>query len=53
MFERLTGSSGITGTVAIDSSTIKVHRSAGGGKGGRSSKPSAARVADGQPKSMP
>jgi transposase len=53
MFERLTGSSGIIGTVAIDSSMIKVHRSASGGKGGRSSKPSAARAAGGQPKSMP
>ena len=52
MFERLTGSSGITGTVAIDSSTLKVHRSAAGGKGGRSSRPSAARAGDGQPKSM-
>ena len=52
MFERLTGSSGIIATVAIDSSTLKVHRSAGGGKGGPSSRPSAARVVDGQPKSM-
>lgn len=53
MFERLTGSSGIIGTAAIDSSSIKVHRSAAGAKGGRSSKPSAARAADGQPKSTP
>ena len=53
MFERLTGSSGITATVAIDSSTIKVHRSAAGGKGGRSNKPSAARAAGGRPSSMP
>ena len=53
MFERLTGSSGIIGTVAIDSSSIKVHRSAAGGKGGRSSKPSAARAVDAQPKSTP
>jgi transposase len=52
MFERLTGSSGITGTVAIDSSTIKAHRSAGGGKGGHSNKPSAARAAGAQPRSM-
>jgi transposase len=51
MFERLTGSSGITATVAIDSSTIKAHRSAGGGKGGHSATPSAARVAGGRPKS--
>jgi transposase len=53
MFERLTGSSGITATVAIDSSSIKVHRSAAGGKGGRSNKPSVARAAGGQPKSTP
>ena len=53
MFERLAGSSGITGTVAIDSSTLKVHRSEAGGKGGRSDRPSAARVADGRPKSTP
>ena len=53
MFERLTGSSGITATVAIDSSTIKVHRSAAGGKGGRSNKPSVARAVGEQPKSMP
>ena len=53
MFERLTGSSGITATVAIDSSTIKVHRSAAGGKGDRSNKPSAARAAGGRPSSMP
>jgi transposase len=51
MFERLTGSSGITATVAIDSSTLKVHRSAAGGKGGRSNRPSADRAAGGQPKS--
>jgi transposase len=51
MFERLTGSSGITATVAIDSSTLKVHRSAAGGKGGRSNRPSVDRAADGQPKS--
>ena len=51
MFERLTGSSGITATVAIDSSSIKVHRSGGGGKGGRSIRPSVARAAGGRPKS--
>ena len=34
MFEALTGSTGIVGTVAIDSSHIKAHRSAAGGKGG-------------------
>jgi transposase len=53
MFERLTGSSGLLGTVAIDSSAIKAHRSAGGGKGGPLEKPSAARAAGARPKSTP
>ncbi len=35
IFEALTGSIGMIGTVAIDSSYIKAHRSAAGGKGGR------------------
>jgi transposase len=52
IFEALTGSTGLIGTVAIDSSTIKAHRSAAGGKGGRTAKPSAARAAGAQPKSM-
>lgn len=51
MFERLTGSSGITATVSIDSSTINAHRSAGGGKGGRSNRPSGARAVGERPKS--
>jgi transposase len=51
VFEALTGSTGLVGTVAIDSSTIKAHRSAAGGKGGRTAKPSAARVAGARPKS--
>jgi transposase len=53
MFEVLTGSSGITGTVAIDSSTIKAHRSAGGGKGGRTARRSAARAVGARRKSTP
>ena len=52
MFEALTGSTGIIGTAAIDSSHIKAHRSAAGGKGGPSRKPSVARVAGGRRKSM-
>lgn len=51
IFETLTGTSAITGTVAIDSSTIKAHRSAGGGKGGLTRKRSAARAAGARPKS--
>jgi len=53
MFEALTGATGIIGTVAIDSSHIKAHRSAAGGKGGPSRKPLAAPAADGRRKSMP
>ena len=54
MFEALTGSTGIIGgTVAIDSSYIKAHRSAAGGKGGRSTKPSDARGAGAPPRSTP
>ena len=45
MFEALTGSTGLIGTVAIDSSTIKAHRSAAGGKGGHTTRPSAVRAA--------
>lgn len=53
MFEALTGSTGIIGSVAIDSSHIKAHRSAAGGKGGPSAKPSAVRAVGGRRKSMP
>ena len=38
--------------VLIDSSAVKAHRSASGGKGGRKITPSDARAADAQPKSM-
>jgi len=51
IFQALTGSTGLLGTVAIDSSTIKAHRSAAGGKGGHMAKPSAARVAAARPRS--
>jgi len=37
--------------LALDSTSIKAHRSAAGGKGGRHVKPSAARAADGPPRS--
>jgi transposase len=45
IFEALTGSTGIIASAAIDSSHIKAHRSAAGGKGGPSAKPSAVRAA--------
>ena len=47
MFEALTGHSGVWGTVDIDATHIKAHRSAGGAKGGPSLRPSASRAADG------
>jgi transposase len=46
IFEVLTGHSGVWGTVAIDATHIKAHRSAGGAKGGPSRKPSAPPAAD-------
>jgi transposase len=45
LFEALTGHSGIHGLAAIDSTHIKAHRSASGGKGGPSNKGSANRAA--------
>jgi transposase len=53
IFEALTGHSGIYGLVAIDSTHIKAHRSAGGGKGGTSPKRSAHRAAAEPASSMP
>ena len=50
IFEALTGSTGIIGTVAIDSSYIKAHRSAAGGKGGPPTRPLAVREAGEPPK---
>jgi transposase len=41
IFQALTGHSGIYGLAAIDSTHVKAHRSAAGGKGGPSSKRSA------------
>jgi transposase len=53
IFFALTGSTGMTGGRAIDSTHIKAHRSAGGAKGGLSSTPSGARVVGVRQKSMP
>ena len=52
LFKAITGNSGVIGTASIDSSHVKVHRSAGGGKGGPSSKPSDAREGAARPRSM-
>jgi transposase len=51
MFEAITGQTGIVGTVAIDSTYIKAHRSAAGAKGGPSSRRSATRAVGAPPKS--
>src|SRR5262245_26885742 len=45
LFKALTGSTGVIGTAAIDGSHVKAHRSAAGGKGGPSRKPSVVRGA--------
>jgi transposase len=51
IFYTLTGSTGMAGTMAIDSTHIKAHRSAAGAKGGPSSMRSGARGVGARPKS--
>jgi len=51
IFYALTGSTGRIGTMSIDSTHIKAHRSAAGAKGGASTTRSAARAADARQKS--
>lgn len=51
LFETLAQAGGPPAQVLIDSSAVKAHRSASGGKGGRRRRPSAARAAGAQPKS--
>ena len=53
MFEAITGSKGYISTGFIDSSHVKAHRLAAGGKGGPSTKRSDVRVAGGQRRSTP
>ena len=53
IFEALTGTTGMIGTVALDSTYIKAHRSAAGGKGGPSTKRLAAQEAGAPPRSTP
>jgi transposase len=48
IFEALTGQNPIYGLAMIDSTHIKAHRSAGGGKGGPTSRRSASRAAVGR-----
>ena len=48
IFQALTGHSGIYGSAMIDSTHIRAHRSAGGGKGGPTSKRSGNRAGAGR-----
>lgn len=52
LFESLAQAGGPPQEVLIDSSAVKAHRSASGGKGGSKIKPSVARAADARQKSM-
>jgi len=53
IFHALASAGGPPAEVLIDSTAVKAHRCASGGKGGRTSRPSAARVAGEPPRSMP
>jgi len=53
IFQALAAAGGPPAEVLIDSSAVKAHRCASGGKGGSSARRSAARAADGPRKSMP
>lgn len=52
IFQALTGHSGIYGLAAIDSTHVKAHRSASGGKGGNGTRRSAARAAGARRRSI-
>ena len=53
VFARLSAAGGPPVALLLDSTPVKAHRSAAGGKGGRTIKPSDARGAGARPKSMP
>ncbi len=53
IFHALAGADCPPAAMLIDSSAVKAHRCAAGGKGGSIAKRSVARGVDGQPKSMP
>ena len=53
IFQALAAAGGPPAEVLIDSSAVKAHRCASGGKGGSSARRSAARAADGPRKSTP
>ena len=52
IFHALAAAGGPPAEVLIDSSAVKAHRCASGGKGGNTRRPSAAHAADAPPKSM-
>lgn len=53
IFATVVAAADIPEDLAIDSTHVKAHRSAAGGKGGRKFKPSGDRVAAARPRSMP
>jgi len=53
VFHALSSAGGPPAEVLIDSSAVKAHRCASGGKGGSAARPSAGRAADEPPRSMP
>jgi transposase len=53
VFTRLAASGGPPAALMIDATHVKAHRSAAGGKGGPSSRPSADRAVGGRPRSTP
>lgn len=53
MFTRLAAAGGPPAALMLDATHVKAHRSAAGGKGGPSSRPSAARAADARRRSTP
>lgn len=53
VFQALAQAGGPPAEVLIDSSAVKAHRCAAGGKGGNARRRSVARAADGPPRSMP
>ena len=53
IFATLAAQAELPDDLSIDSTAVRAHRSAHGGKGGRKFRPSGARVAGRPPKSMP
>jgi transposase len=53
LFHTLAAAGGPPAAVLLDSSAVKAHRCASGGKGGNGARPSAVRAADGRRRSMP